>query len=132
LTVSFEGAAGRVSHVRTVKVGPGPDYEPVAGSDERIPADLALVAIGFARVERDGAVEQLSVGLDDRGNVAAPAHATSVDGVFATGDARIGQSLVVTAIADGRECARVVDEYLLQGEARARQSTATYHGQGAP
>jgi glutamate synthase (NADPH/NADH) small chain len=109
-TVRFEGDGGRVTHVATVRVGPGPEYEPEEASDELLPADLALIAIGFAHAEHDGAVEQLGLGLDERGNLEG--HATSVDGVFTTGDARSGQSLVVTAIADGRACARAVHEYL--------------------
>ena len=61
---------------------------------------------------REGAVEQLGLDLDRRGNVKAPVYGTKIEGVFACGDARTGQSLVVTAIAEGRRCARVVDQYL--------------------
>jgi glutamate synthase (NADPH/NADH) small chain len=90
----------------------------VPGSEFEIPADLVLGAIGFLHPEHEGLVEGLSVDLDRRGNVAAPRFASSVDGVFAAGDARIGQSLIVTAIAEGRRCARVVDHWLSRRAAR--------------
>jgi glutamate synthase (NADPH/NADH) small chain len=89
------------------------NLQPVPGSEFTAPADLVLVAIGFTHPEHEGLVEDLRVGLDARGNVRAGASfATSVDGVFACGDARRGQSLVVTAIAEGRRCARAVDRWL--------------------
>jgi glutamate synthase (NADPH/NADH) small chain len=90
------------------------DLRPVPGTEFEQPADLALIAIGFTGPEREGALEQLGVEFDARGNVKAGAYRTSVDGVFAAGDARMGQSLVVWAIAEGRKCARVVDRYLLE------------------
>jgi glutamate synthase (NADPH) small chain len=62
--------------------------------------------------EHEGAVAQLGVALDGRGNIAAPRYASSVDGVFAAGDARRGQSLIVWAINEGRQCAREVERYL--------------------
>ena len=71
-----------------------------------------LIAIGFTHPEHEGLLTELDVELDARGNVKAPAFSSSVDGVFACGDARRGQSLVVTAIAEGRRCARVVERYL--------------------
>ena len=83
--------------------------EPVAGSELELPADLVLIAIGFLHPERDGPIDELALEVDRRGNVAARTFETSVEGVFAAGDARVGQSLVVTAIAEGRRCARVVD-----------------------
>ena len=88
---------------------------PVAGSEFTAPADLLLVAIGFTHPEHEGLVQALGTQLDSRGNVKAGASfATSVEGVFACGDARRGQSLVVTAIAEGRRCARAIDRYLGQ------------------
>jgi glutamate synthase (NADPH) small chain len=72
-----------------------------------------LLAMGFAGPVREGMIEQLGVKLDPRGNVATNDHSmTSVPGVFATGDMRRGQSLVVWAIAEGRRAARGVDNYL--------------------
>jgi len=88
------------------------DLRPVPGSEFELPADLVLVAIGFSHAEHDGPIDQLGLDKDARGNVKAPVYATSADGVFACGDARVGQSLVVTAIAEGRKCARLVDRYL--------------------
>jgi glutamate synthase (NADPH/NADH) small chain len=75
-----------------------------------------LVAIGFSHPEHDGPVSDLALDLDRRGNVKAPVYSTSQEGVFACGDARVGQSLVVTAIAEGRKCARVVDRFLSGAE----------------
>ena len=88
------------------------DLHAVPGSEFEERADLVLIAIGFDHPEHEGAVEQLGLDLDRRGNVKAPVYGTKIEGVFACGDARIGQSLVVTAIAEGRRCARVVDQYL--------------------
>ena len=70
-----------------------------------------LLAMGFLHPEHEGVVEQTGAGLDPRGNVKGT-YATSVPGVFAAGDARRGQSLIVWAINEGRQCARVVDKYL--------------------
>jgi glutamate synthase (NADPH/NADH) small chain len=88
------------------------DMRPVEGSEFTEAADLVLIAIGFSHPEHEGLIEQLGVALDRRGNVRASTYATSLDGVFACGDARIGQSLVVTAIAEARKCARIVDRHL--------------------
>jgi glutamate synthase (NADPH) small chain len=106
------GVGGHVRGVRGAEVGPGPGFEPLPGSEFELPADLVLVAIGFAHPEHDGLVAQLGLELDARGNVHAPVFATSRRGVFAAGDARRGQSLVVTAIGEGRRCARVVGRFL--------------------
>jgi glutamate synthase (NADPH) small chain len=110
--VEVLGRDGRVTAVRGIEVGPAPAFEPLAGSEFELPADLVLVAIGFAHPAHDGVVAALDLALDLRGNVRAPAYATSRPGVFAAGDARRGQSLVVTAIAEGRRCARAVDRFL--------------------
>ncbi len=75
-------------------------------------ADLCLVAIGFTHPEHDGVIAGLGLELDARGNVAAPLFATSREDVFTAGDARLGQSLIVSAIADGRRAARIVDRRL--------------------
>jgi glutamate synthase (NADPH/NADH) small chain len=105
------GSGGRVCAVRGAEVGPAPAFEPLPGSEFEVPADLVLVAIGFAHPEHR-LLEDLGVDLDAHGNVRAPVHAASRPGVFAAGDARRGQSLVVTAIAEGRRCARAVDRFL--------------------
>jgi len=106
----FVGARGHVRALRGAKVGDPPGFEPTGESHE-LPADLVLIAIGFTGVER-GLVDQLDVAVGDRGAIEAPGYATSTDGVFACGDARRGQSLIVWAIAEGRECARAVERYL--------------------
>jgi len=93
-----------------------------------MPADLVLLAMGFLHPEHKGLVEQSGVGIDARGNVQAPTYATSVPGVFAAGDARRGQSLIVWAINEGRQCARVADRYLRALPAvdpRAEESAGT-------
>jgi glutamate synthase (NADPH/NADH) small chain len=85
---------------------------PIENTEKEIPADLVLLAMGFTGPERP-LLEQLSVGLDDRGNVARNNdYATDVEGVFACGDAGRGQSLIVWAIAEGRACAAGVDKFL--------------------
>ncbi|WP_020573513.1 glutamate synthase subunit beta [Actinopolymorpha alba] len=92
-------------------------FEPVPGTEEEIPADLVLLAMGFVGPERDGLLEQLGVELDERGNIKRDgSFATSAPGVFVAGDAGRGQSLIVWAIAEGRACAAGVDGWLRDGE----------------
>jgi glutamate synthase (NADPH/NADH) small chain len=111
-TQEFLGdAAGRVRALRLVDVDSS--FQPIAGTEREIPADLVLLAMGFTGPEREGLLEQLAVDLDGRGNVACDAqYASSVDGVFVAGDAGRGQSLIVWAIAEGRAAAAAVDTYL--------------------
>ena len=86
-----------------------------------------LIAIGFSHPEHEGPVEDLGLDTDPQGNVKAAVYGTRQDGVFACGDARIGQSLVVTAIAEGRRCARMVDRHLGgTGEVRRVTSEAMF------
>jgi glutamate synthase (NADPH/NADH) small chain len=87
----------------------------IPGSERTLPCDLALLAMGFIHPQHDGLLKQLSVDLDDRGNVKASSYQTSVESVFAAGDMRRGQSLVVWAISEGREAARAIDKYLSDG-----------------
>jgi glutamate synthase (NADPH) small chain len=84
----------------------------VSGSDRIIPADVVFLAMGFTGPDPEGAIQQLGLELDERGNVKANNYHTSVEGIFAAGDMRRGQSLVVWAISEGREAAKAVDEYL--------------------
>jgi glutamate synthase (NADPH/NADH) small chain len=113
--------------VDAVEVGPPPEFAPMPGAEFTLPADLVLIAIGFAHPEHDSVLAELGVGIDRFGNVKAPAFATTIDGVFAAGDARRGQSLVVWAIAEGRRCARVVDRHLGgSGEARRIPAEAMF------
>jgi len=109
---ALRGRDGHVTHVEASRGELAPSGDGRPSPELSVPADLVLIAIGFAHPEHEGLVDQLGLETDARGNVRAPAYATSAAGVFATGDARIGQSLTVTAIEDGRKCARVVDRYL--------------------
>ena len=111
VTTEFTGN-GRVQKVHYAQAQAAPPFGPVEGTDGVLDADLVLLAMGFLHPEHAGAVDQLQVEKDPRGNVRAPTYATSVDGVFAAGDARRGQSLIVWAINEGRQCARMVDRYL--------------------
>jgi glutamate synthase (NADPH/NADH) small chain len=108
------GEGGKVKAIRGHKVtGPSSrELVVVPGSEFEMPADLVLIAIGFTHPEHDGLVEQMNLGLDRRGNIEARTFSTSQEGVFAAGDARVGASLIVTAIAEGRRCARVADRWL--------------------
>ena len=92
------------------RVGTPPDFGRT-GEAHELPADLVLIAIGFTGVER-GLVDQLDVAVGDRGAITSTGFATTAEGVFACGDARRGQSLIVTAIAEGRQCAAAVGRYL--------------------
>jgi glutamate synthase (NADPH/NADH) small chain len=87
----------------------------VAGTEQVIPCELALLAMGFVYPQHEGLVNDLGVELDERGNVKAAekSYQTNVEKIFAAGDIRRGQSLVVWAISEGRECARKVDEFLM-------------------
>jgi glutamate synthase (NADPH/NADH) small chain len=113
-TVRFEGDAnGNVKALHPVRVGPPTKFEAQPGTEEVIEADLVLLAMGFTGPVKGGLLEQLGVELDARGNVKCSAgYQTSVDGVFAAGDIRRGQSLIVWAISEGRKAARAVDIYL--------------------
>ncbi|HEV3053758.1 MAG TPA: FAD-dependent oxidoreductase, partial [Solirubrobacteraceae bacterium] len=109
---AFGGKDGAVSHVYARKVTgtSSRDLTPVPGSEFVLEADLVLIAIGFEHPEHDGLIGELAIGIDNRGNIETnQTYRTTVGGVYACGDARIGQSLIVTAIAEGRKCARVVN-----------------------
>lgn len=90
-------------------------FEEVPGTEREIPCELALLAMGFVHPQHTGLLNELDVELDDRGNVKAgeKAFKTNISKVFSAGDMRRGQSLVVWAISEGRECARKVDEFLM-------------------
>jgi glutamate synthase (NADPH/NADH) small chain len=110
-TNAFEGRDGRVTAINWQRNTGVPPFDPMPGTDESRPADLVLLAMGFLGPERQ-LLDALGVELDERGNTAAPRYATSVDGVFAAGDARRGQSLIVWAINEGRQCAGAVRSWL--------------------
>ncbi len=121
-TKKFSGSDGKLKKVHAVKVkfgdpdpktGRSPVIE-VPGSDFEMDVDLVLLAMGFVHPVHEGMILELDVKLDGRGNVWCDENKmTSVDGVFAAGDMTRGQSLVVWAIAEGREAARGVDKYLM-------------------
>jgi len=102
---------GHVERIHWVRNSGAPPFEPVPGSEETHPADLVLLAMGFLGPEAP-LLDELGVERDPRGNAAARDYATSVAGVFAAGDARRGQSLIVWAIEEGRRCAAAVDAWL--------------------
>jgi glutamate synthase (NADPH/NADH) small chain len=113
-TTGLTGRDGRVEKIHWQQNSGVPPFELVAGTEESRPAELVLLAMGFLGPETT-VLERLGVERDARGNVSAPAYETSVEGVFAAGDARRGQSLIVWAIAEGRRCAAVVDRALADG-----------------
>ena len=107
------GEDGVVKAIKCVRLGP--DMKEVPGSEFNLKADLVLLAMGFVHPVHEGMVNNLGMKLDQRGNIEANVkdYRTSLDKVFAAGDARRGQSLVVWAIREGRQAARAVDEYLM-------------------
>ena len=115
------GSGDRIEGLECVRLEwtAGPDgrmrMTEIAGSEFTLKADLVLLAMGFLGPHHDGLLEQAGVAIDARGNVAASVtdYATSVPGMFSCGDMRRGQSLVVWAIREGRQCARAVDEALM-------------------
>jgi len=115
-TKSFEGKDGKVTALNAVRLEWGPDgMKEVPGSEFQIKADLVLLAMGFVNPVHEGMLNAFGLEYDARGNVNADTetYATSIDKVFAAGDMRRGQSLVVWAIREGRQCARAIDEYLM-------------------
>ncbi len=119
-TTAFSGSKGHVESLTCVGVewsrsSASATMTEIEGSEFTLRADLVLLATGFVSPIHEGLLAQLGVELDRRGNVAANTDdfGTSVQGVFAAGDMRRGQSLVVWAISEGRRCARAVDEFLM-------------------
>ena len=107
---------GRLKQLEAIRVGPAPKFEPRAGTEFMLDVELVLLAMGFMGPVKHGLLEQFGVSLDPRGNVATSGnYMSSVPGVFAAGDMRRGQSLIVWAIAEGRSAARAVDQYLMGG-----------------
>jgi glutamate synthase (NADPH) small chain len=112
-TTHFSGANGAVQKLHCMRVDD--KLKPIPGSEFEIPADLVLLAMGFVHPLHEGLVKNLGLKLDQRGNVAASTddYRTSIDKIFAAGDMRRGQSLVVWAIREGRQAAHAVDKYLM-------------------
>lgn len=117
MTRRILGKDGHVTAIECVRVDDR--MQPVEGSEFEIKADLVLLAMGFVHPVHEGMLKELGVELDQRGNVAADTatYTSSLDKVFAAGDMRRGQSLVVWAIREGRQAAREVDLFLM-GETR--------------
>jgi glutamate synthase (NADPH/NADH) small chain len=113
VTTGFrEDGKGGVAALKLARAEPQPPFGPVAGTERELPAQLVLLAMGFLGPE-PALLDELGVERDARGNIKdASPYASSVEGVFAAGDARRGQSLIVWAINEGRQCARMVDRYL--------------------
>lgn len=107
-TTRFVGADGRVT---ALEVAEAENFAPKPGTERELQADLVLLAMGFLHPEQP-LLDGLGVAKDQRGNAQAPVYETSVEGVFAAGDARRGQSLIVWAINEGRQAARMCDRYL--------------------
>jgi glutamate synthase (NADPH/NADH) small chain len=112
-SVKFTGdEKGNVKQLHCVRVSAPPKFEAIADTEFTLDADLVLLAMGFLGPVRKGMIEQFGLDLDARGNVATNNFMSSVEGVFAAGDMRRGQSLVVWAISEGRKAAAAVDDYL--------------------
>jgi glutamate synthase (NADPH/NADH) small chain len=114
-TVRFSSDAdGNVTKLHATRVGAPPKFEALPGTEFEMDVDLVLLAMGFTGPVRGGLLDELGVTLDARGNVATDQrYMSSERGVFAAGDTRRGQSLVVWAIAEGRKAAKGVDEFLM-------------------
>ena len=112
-TQSFSGENGRVKKLHCARLDA--KFKPIPGTEFEIEADLVLLAMGFVHPLHEGMLKALDVALDARGNVSADtrAYQTSLPKVFAAGDMRRGQSLVVWAIREGRQCAHAVDKFLM-------------------
>ncbi len=125
LTKSFSGENGVLKKINMVRLkwvdstnGGPPKMEEIPGSEHSINADLVLLALGFLGPETNTMIQQLGVALTDRGNIQVDKnYMTTVPGIFAAGDMRRGQSLVVWAIWEGREAARCVDAFLMKESA---------------
>jgi glutamate synthase (NADPH) small chain len=114
-TTNFTGDEnGNVKHLHAIRVGAPHKFEPLPGTELKMDVDLVLLAMGFTGPVKKGMVEQFGVNLDARGNIyTGTNYMSSIPGIFAAGDMRRGQSLVVWAIAEGRNAARAIDEYLM-------------------
>jgi glutamate synthase (NADPH/NADH) small chain len=124
-TTHLTGDDGRVERIHWQRNAGVPPFELVAGTEDSRSAGLVLLAMGFLGPDA-GLLDALGVARDARGNAAAPAYLTSAEGVFAAGDARRGQSLVVWAIREGRDCAAVVQAWLDRRDAPAVEPEPTF------
>jgi glutamate synthase (NADPH/NADH) small chain len=113
MTTKFEGENGRVKKLHCVRIDP--KMQPISGTEFALDADLVLLAMGFVHPVHEGMIKSLGLELDPRGNVKANelAYQSSNPKVFACGDMRRGQSLVVWAIREGRQAAHAADKFLM-------------------
>jgi glutamate synthase (NADPH) small chain len=113
ITTKFTGENGQVEKLHCARADA--KFQPVPGTEFELEADLVLLAMGFVHPVHEGLLKSLNVALDQRGNVSADtmAYLSSVPRVFAAGDMRRGQSLVVWAIREGRQCAHAIDKFLM-------------------
>jgi glutamate synthase (NADPH/NADH) small chain len=113
MTQRFSGENGHVTKLHCARIDA--QFKPIAGTEFDLPADLVLLAMGFVHPVHDGMIKSLNLALDPRGNINADqlAYQTSLPKVFAAGDMRRGQSLVVWAIREGRQCAHAIDKFLM-------------------
>lgn len=134
LTKEFLGDnMGRLTGLKIVDIKWGVDsqgkmgFEEISGSERILPCELALLAIGFVGAEKGGMVDELKLEIDERGNIKTENYMTSQEGIFAAGDIRRGQSLVVWAISEGREAARAVDTWLMGSSALEAKDESFVH-----
>ena len=115
LTNRFEGDAdGNMKKLHAIRVGPPPEFTPIPGSEFTFDTDLVLLAMGFTGPTKSGLLDEIGVALDSLSNISTDEnYLTSVPNVFAAGDMRRGQSLVVWAITEGRKAARCMDMHLM-------------------
>jgi glutamate synthase (NADPH/NADH) small chain len=113
LTTKFTGENGQVKKLHCARADA--KFQPIPGTEFEIEADLVLLAMGFVHPVHEGMIKSLGVEIDPRGNVKADqiAYRTTLSKVFAAGDMRRGQSLVVWAIREGRQCAHAIDKFLM-------------------
>jgi glutamate synthase (NADPH) small chain len=124
-----DDGAGALAALQIAGAEANPPFAPVPGTERELPAQLVLLAMGFLHPEQE-LLDQLAVEKDPRGNVkVGKPYTTSVPGVFAAGDARRGQSLIVWAINEGRQCARMVDRYL-QGKRNGGEAATSIQDGG--
>lgn len=119
LTKEFVGDNGKLTGLKVVDIKWGANaegkmgFQEVPGTERVLPCELALLAVGFVGAEKGGMIDELGVELDERGNIRTNNYMSTREGVFAAGDIRRGQSLVVWAISEGREAARAIDTWLM-------------------
>jgi len=116
-----------VSGINCVRIEwEGRGFNEIKGSEFVLKADIIFLAMGFLGPMQEDVIQELSLETDERSNIKTEGYSTSEEGVFAAGDSRRGQSLVVWAISEGRECAVEVDEYLMQDQSMLNRKSESY------